>query len=308
MSTLSKDKQGGGNIQTPPNTEEDKGFQSKNYFITYHIQDDETFKQAFERLEPLKAHCKDYIWAEEHGHSGETPHIQGGFRLRTKGYASTLSKKYFKNGVTLRKLKDWQACVIYCSKESMEIHTSEVIPEPVVLWTRDLMRPRQLRIADKFIKREDPLFGRKIHWFWESQGNWGKSATATYMIDQMKATKVCGKGTDVLCGITKLIESTGTCPPIIIYDIPRCNQGGVSYASIEQLKDGCFFSGKYESGMVRFNKPHIIIFANCAPDLYDSLSKDRWVIEELKEDVPEYYDGSEEDFHEDELELMNISD
>ena len=38
-----------------------------------------------------------------------------------------------------------------------------------------------------------------------------------------------------------------------------------------------FFSGKYESGMVRYNKPHVIIFANCRPDI-EKLSKDRWKV------------------------------
>jgi len=308
MSTLSKDKQGGGNIQTPPDTEEDKGFQSKNYFITYHLQDGETFKQAFDKLEGLKPHCKDYIWAEEHGASGETPHIQGGFRLRTKGYANTLAKKYFKNGVTLRKLKDWRACVIYCSKENQEIHSSEVIPEPTVLWTKELMRPRQLKIAQMFMKKEHPLFGRKIHWFWEPQGNWGKSALATYMIDQMNAMEVSGKGADVLCGISTRIKETGQCPPIIIYDVPRSQAQYVSYASIEKIKDGKFFSGKYESAPLRFNKPWVVVFANTPPDLISTMSPDRWIITKLKEDAPNYYEGSEEDFQEDELDLMNISD
>ncbi len=50
---------GGGNIQTPPFTEPDSGFQSKKYFFTYHIKSDESFEQAFERLEPLRAHCRD---------------------------------------------------------------------------------------------------------------------------------------------------------------------------------------------------------------------------------------------------------
>jgi hypothetical protein len=103
------------------------------------------------------------------------------------------------------------------------------------------------------------------------------------MIDQMGAFEVSGKGADVLCGISKFIEEHGRCPPIIIYDIPRSTSEYVSYQSIEKLKDGKFFSGKYESGMVRYNKPHIVCFANCEPDV-EKLSGDRWVVECLISD------------------------
>jgi hypothetical protein len=103
---------------------------------------------------------------------------------------------------------------------------------------------------------------------------------ATYMIDQMKATEVSGKGADVLCGISSLIEKIGECPPIVIYDIPRSQTDYVSYMSIEKLKDGKFFSGKYESGMVRYNRPHIICFAN-EPPREELLSKDRWIVKML---------------------------
>ncbi len=58
-------EQGGGNIHTPPFVEEDRGFQSKKYFFTYHIQSSESFEQAFDKLEGLRLHCKDWIWAEE---------------------------------------------------------------------------------------------------------------------------------------------------------------------------------------------------------------------------------------------------
>lgn len=54
----------------------------------------------------------------------------------------------------------------------------------------------------------------------------------------------------------------------------------VSYEAIESVKDGIFFSGKYESGMTIFNQPHIICFANFAPDI-GKMSSDRWKIFEL---------------------------
>ena len=56
----------------------------------------------------------------------------------------------------------------------------------------------------------------------------------------------------------------------------------VSWAGVEQLKDGCpCFSVKCESGMVKYDRPHILCVENFELDT-DMVSKDRWVIEELE--------------------------
>jgi len=169
------------------------------------------------------------------------------------------------------------------------------LPREVVKMEESMLRPEQLAIANRFKEFEHPLWGRKIYWFWESKGNWGKSITATYMIDNMNATEVSGKGADVLCGISQLIEKTGECPPIVIYDIPRSiGAEYVSYMALEKLKDGKFFSGKYESGMVRYNKPHIVCFANEPPE-YGKLSTDRWVVECLDKNDEYVIDNLDDD-------------
>lgn len=67
---------------------------------------------------------------------------------------------------------------------------------------------------------------------------------------------------------------------ICIMDFPRTVEGYVSYSAIEEIKNGMFFNGKFESSMVMFNTPHIVIFANFLPDT-SKLSKDRWVIENI---------------------------
>jgi hypothetical protein len=143
-----------------------------------------------------------------------------------------------------------------------------------------MLREDQRRITDLFVEDEDPLFGRRVFWFWEKNGCWGKSIVCKYMIDNMGAFVVQGKNNDILHGITMYIEKFGQCPRVVIFDIPRVNDNHVSYQAIESLKNGFFFSGKYESGMVRFNSPHVIVFSNEEPEEYN-LSKDRWVIEQL---------------------------
>ncbi len=70
----------------------------------------------------------------------------------------------------------------------------------------------------------------------------------------------------------------------MVIDIPRANEGNVSYQAIEDLKNGALFSTKYESGMCVFNSPHVVVFANMAPDL-NKLSADRWNIIHLHDTV-----------------------
>ena len=255
-------------------------FQCTEFFFTYHIQDNDTFDEQFLLLEQLQTICKKYVWGEEYGKSGKTPHIQGGFILEERKRAEWLAKRFFKNGVSLYKMKSWGATKEYCVKEQNRVVASFKIPKPLVKVERHMLRENQKSIADLFEKDEHAIFGRTIYWFWEEDGNWGKSFLCTHMIDFMGAMEVSGASADILCGVQQWIEKNGEAPRIIIFDIPRVNKGHVSYQAIEKIKDGKFFSGKYESGMCRFNKPHIICFSNERPET-DKLSYDRWKIADL---------------------------
>lgn len=267
-------EQGGGNKQTPPIS---CNFQAKNWVMTWNNYPDDVFEQLEQALCPL---CIKYIFGKEIGEQG-TPHIQGAFVLKSKMRQGTIYK-LFNTTFYLDKMKGRWNDQKYCAKDGNYI-TNVKIPMALAKVTIEMLRPEQREIASLFTEREDPLFGRKIYWFYETQGNWGKSILTTYMIDQLEATEVSGKGADVLCGIATLVEKHGECPPIVIYDIPRSiGPEYVSYTSIEKIKDGKFFSGKYESGMVRFNKPHIICFANEPPSI-SKLSRDRWVIRNLRD-------------------------
>jgi len=264
---------GEGNTITSPSPKKPQISPAKFWCFTLNNYTDKDISDCSSKFSLV---CKSCIFSREIGEQG-TPHLQGfcEFKIKCRPISHGLTERI-----------KWIKCkgnkeqnIDYCSKDS-DIAFSIGIPKPIVRVTSNLLRRDQLDIANIFLEDEHPLYGRKIYWFWESKGGWGKSMLATYMIDQMNATEVSGKGADVLCGISKLIEDQGECPPIVIYDIPRCQTDYVSYMSIEKLKDGKFFSGKYESGMVRYNRPHIICFAN-EPPREELLSKDRWIITEL---------------------------
>jgi hypothetical protein len=54
------------------------------------------------------------------------------------------------------------------------------------------------------------------------------------------------------------IEPLVSFPDPIIYDVPRTAENFVNYGVLEQVKNGLFFSSKYESEMAVFNPPHVI--------------------------------------------------
>ncbi len=214
--------------------------------------------------------CKKYIVAKEVGESG-TPHLQGYLEFKKK----CRPKGLFSEKIHWEKSKGSALDnSIYCSKDE-NIILVHGMPRPVVKMSYDMLRPWQKQVADKYVEHEDPLFGREIHWYYESIGGIGKSVLCKYFIDNCDALVISGNQNDIKFGIASWIDKRGEAPPIVILNIPRSSEGYISYPALEQIKDGFFFSGKYEGGMCRFNSPHLICFANHAPD-WSQLSADRW--------------------------------
>jgi len=222
----------------------------------------------------------EYLFGEEIGEEKGTPHLQGYIRSKTR----IRPDEKFKN-----KRIHWEKCrgseeqnTRYCRKGG-KIHTNMRIIRDVIAengaydWQRDIIET---------CDREPD--GRKINWYWEKKGNVGKTELAKhlYLKHGNDMIYVNGKAADVKCAIAGCERK----PKIIIFGIPRQNEEYVSYAVLEEVKDGIFFSGKYESGMVVFPTPHIFVFANFAPDT-SKLSADRWNIVNLSKDP----DSDEED-------------
>ena len=117
---------------------------------------------------------------------------------------------------------------------------------------------------------------RSIYWFYDVHGGVGKTAMAKYLCIKGQCVYVNGKASDVKYAVCKTREA-GIDVKCVIWGIPRQSQDYVSYAAIEEVKDGLFFSNKYESGTVVMNSPHIFVFCNFYPEV-TKLSQDRWRI------------------------------
>ncbi len=217
---------------------------------------------------------------EEVGEEG-TKHLQGWLEFSTKKRPITIFKKIMGHDrmhwETMR--GSIEENITYVTK-GQGTGYDRGVPATLQLMTRDKLRPWQLAIADKYVEDENPLFGRHIHWYYEAVGGVGKSILCKYLVHQMGALLLSGANKDALHGVADWVKIKGEGPRMVVFDIPRVNQGHVSYQALEAIKNGRFYSPKYESGMVCINSPHILVFSNEQPDYY-SLSEDRWMVEEI---------------------------
>lgn len=262
-----------GNIQTAIFTNEDNGFQSVKYFFTYHIKDNESFELAFNNLEPLKDLCNKYIWGEEYGKSGKTPHIQGAFILKSKMRAKTL-EQFFSNGVTLRKLKNWDCAWKYCQKEGHHIQSSETLIKPLKIISN--LRPYQTKIIDLLNKEPDD---RTILWVVGTYGI-GKTQLCKYLVhNKIAFGPLEGDKRHILSVIAE--NQNENCYIIYLTADESKYQKRALFDCIEKIKDGFFMShfGTDGTKPVLMNSSHILVVANKPPNLNrTNMDKERFNI------------------------------
>lgn len=162
----------------------------------------------------------------------------------------------------------------YCSKEGD--YYKEGFPAPIKtielrLWQQNILH----------ITLQEPS-DRKIYWFYENIGNFGKSAFCKYMVVKHNALFCCsGKYADL---INLVFNSDMDKSRTVIFDIPRNHKNSISYSALESIKNGLVCNTKYETGTKVFNSPHIIVFSNYPPES-GMLSNDRLIITELRQEL-----------------------
>jgi len=124
---------------------------------------------------------------------------------------------------------------------------------------------------------------RSVLWYFDPEGGCGKTEICRYLLAKVEGvlylTSAAGK--DLVHQVVKAQKD----PKIIIMNLPRSAEGKFSYASVESIKDGLIFSGKYEGGSRLMPHPHLVIFSNWYPDI-TQLTPDRWIIRELIANPP----------------------
>lgn len=258
-----------------------------------------------------------YTCQEESGSEG-TPHIQGFIKFKNAVEFSVIKAKWPKWHV--EKAKNEDRAEAYCRKKrtrsgeriSNIYFTEDEMIDPMRGKT---YRPWQLELMRKLFDME---FGqgessslrssspvatvpvatvdtttvtgtikeadeRRVHWYWEGVGNSGKTSMAKhiYALNEDLVMYVSGKAADIKHGIATKLKEGKRPPKILILDLVRTSEQYVSYEAIESLKNGFFYSTKFDSAMVAMKTPHVVIFANFLPQ-YEKLSADRWDIIEIQ--------------------------
>lgn len=259
-----------GNTNNSAQSKKTRTNQLKKWFFTYNNYNLETLETNI--LPKIEEISEKYAIQEETGENG-TPHLQGCILLK-----KSMRWEEFKlpKEIHWEKCKDWDDSVRYCTKK--ETRTGKQ-------WTKGIPKPLKV-IENLFDWQKDILDtvnqepdDRSIFWYYDKEGNKGKTQLAKYICSKKKALFVSGKASDIKCAVAKWLEEMGELE-VCIFGFPRSLEHFVSYEAIESIKDGIFFSGKYESGMCMFNSPHVLVFSNFAPDK-TALSKDRWKIKEI---------------------------
>lgn len=226
-----------------------------------------------------------YIFGWEGEAEGKTKHIQGYIAFKNQRTFSAVKK--------LLPRAHWQKArgtendnFKYCSKEGKFITNIE--PKRTRKDIIDLVRDTYTDVSWRTWQQEvltmidGPTDPRQITWIYEKTGNVGKTFLAKFFA-MREGTIVCqGKGTDIFNAVNTMLES-GTCPKLILVDIPRVSLDYVSYNALECLKNGLLYSGKYEGGLCIFPIPQVLCFANEKPN-FVKMSLDRWDVYKIKDD------------------------
>lgn len=257
-------------------------FQSRWIGLVINFTDDQKYEMYLEKVkEALGEISTDWVFQVE---KASRYHIQGCFSNNKRKRKTQLIKflaeelELDERAIQLAKAKKPKNLIMYCQKED-ETYVSGP-------WSSkdedyfDILEGVELYEWQKEIEEilEKPATdNRKIYWYWDAEGNAGKSMFARHLyIKSLKDKSMLYLGEAKTSDVNQAIEKHHK---KVILDLPR--NGNCNYRALEGIKNGLVFSGKYESGVKLLKwHPHLIVFAN-APPLMGAWSEDRYVIKEI---------------------------
>ena len=128
---------------------------------------------------------------------------------------------------------------------------------------------------------------REVFWICGLYGNEGKSWFQSYLETFYGYARVVrldlrNKAANILHALSK--RPLQTTDIFMFNDTRASNQIDQNYAVLEHIKDGCAVSSKYDSSIITFKTPNVVIvFSNNRPDT-TSLSNDRWRVYSITKD------------------------
>lgn len=296
---------GGGGADAPPK------YSAVRWEITIDVHPCEAGKESelVEPIEPkikpfqihevLRTFCDEYYFVLERGEKSGRYHYHCAVHTKQRLYWTQVKECA---GIPWAHVapphKGWFALKNYCTQvvdnptlvggpwdhinqPGMKFHVlrPQVLEDPAKGW--ESFRPFQQEILDMIAR---PPEKRVIHWYWEPDGNMGKSEFVKHvLINYPDVLLVGGKARDAKNSVVNHTKKKGRWPEIIFWDIVRKpdSQEYISWEALESIKNGMFSNEKYESGMHIQNQPWVFVFSNFDPTPYNDgtiLSKDRLII------------------------------
>lgn len=227
-----------------------------------------------------------YIFQYELGVKGEQYHFQGWFAFKPKVKKRWTKFKCWPGMSFIAARGTTHENGIYCSKDATKIagpwYWGMQLPRELDTFLHQELHNWQKLLVEQF-KNDCPKRNREIWWFWEEEGNVGKSVLATYLVDNHDAMVCKGTDKDVCYSIKQWKDDKGEVPVSVVIDLARSStKAQIPYATMEDCKNGTIYSAKYESGMLRIAPMHVIVFSNFPPDR-SKFSHDRWKVINLNE-------------------------
>jgi len=264
---------GNGNTEHSPSAQKKFWFMTFNNYLDYG-KDGNEISEIFKKL------CVKFKMQEEIGNESKIIHLQGNFHMKKAYRLSEMKNIIYQANWSIT--RNMEAAFDYCAKSDTFTGKRWIFgfPEPIEIIEETDMRPFQKDLLEICLEKPDK---RKIYWIYDEFGNAGKTQFLKYMnVKHGAVFSYGGKKTDIINLVFNnkkyLIEKKNA---IMFYNFPReIDNKCISYDSMEQIKDGCISNTKFEAGCFCCNAPHIIVFANCLPNI-SKLTIDKWVIKTI---------------------------
>lgn len=251
---------------TNPTAKSNRVSQSKYWCFTFNNFTESDRTDIINHFDKIGAR---YIIGIERGENNLVLHLQGYVEVDKK---MRWSEFKLSNKIHWEPRKGSQEDNLkYCSKDGNFVIKGMKIKKPLKVLRDDQLYGWQKEIIE--IVKQDPD-DRIIYWIWDRKGLSGKTTFCKYLSIKYDAINLEGKKNDILY-CAALFETD-----LYVWDLERSMEDYISYAALEKIKNGYFMCQKYESKPIHRNSPHIIVFANFAPEI-SKLSLDRWMIYNL---------------------------